>query len=122
METEECIKDDLKNDFREERITFSVTGISRTKTSHGAGMEPIEVPPEIYSLPQVYVVIVRYSDGGTCGTTYGHWAIAGVRGDAEEATFFAKSVREGTSGHHRVWDGYFAAWEDIEIYELKVEV
>lgn len=82
----------------------------------------IEVSREIYEAAEVYVVIVRYQDGDSFGTSHGNWCVAGVATTAEEARKIEAAARlpQKDHSHYREWDGYFSGLEEVEIHAFRV--
>ena len=84
----------------------------------------LEVTDKVYDCEDyVYLVIVRYSDGNTFGTTYGHWDVYLVTTDQKEAADMGESIRNNTlpKGARKPWDGYFSSLEDVEIHAFKLK-
>jgi len=101
-------------------------GITR---SDGEGFFPrgeeIVVSQEIYEASRVAVVIVRYSDGDSFGTTYGYHKVFGVYLDDDVAMETAESISKGDYGAKQkdkcfAWMGYFANIEDVEVHSFRV--
>ena len=92
--------------------------------------EEVEIPFKPVVGKKVYMVLPRYSSGGTFGTTSGYHQIYGIYSTAElandvERFLHCEYAAYQTSGSfapgaHRSWMGYFESLEDIEIHELTV--
>ena len=76
----------------------------------------IQAPRELANYSTLYLVVVKYSDGDTFGTTYGYtelWSLHASMKEAEQA------VEElPASNGYKAWTGYFARLEDIIIEPL----
>lgn len=100
--------EDVFQDFCVENITLKNVGPYH---------ETIE-----YDLPEptpvgLFVVVVRYYDGGTFGRTCGYGSIEGVFATHEEAQARAKDLENGGKSIHGYnrWDSYFAGLERTEV-------
>jgi hypothetical protein len=111
-------------------VTFtSLTRVSGTFFGHN-----INVSDEVYAAEVVYLVVVRYSDGDSFGTSYGNWTVWEATASEEEALKVAKSiedgtlvkkyeegVRKGTATYMSIpWNGYFSHLEGVEIHSFRV--
>jgi len=106
-------------------IGLEVFGICR-KDPDRIYQEKIEVPEDICHANVVYLVVVRYRDGGTFRSTTGHYEFVDIvytpgeaidmRYEIEEDKFSARKFREG----YLPWKGCFAKLEKVEIHEFKV--
>lgn len=114
-------------------ITVTFTGLGREKTPHDgffplAGEHEVEVPDEVYAAAEVCLVIPRYRDGDSFGTTHGNWCVWAAVTTEEEALRIAEDVNKTdnprrssrTPGPYRPWEGYFAHLEDVEIHSFRV--
>lgn len=82
-----------------------------------------EVSEEVYNAEQVFLVIPRFFDGGTFGTTRGNWTVQEVCLTEEQAISIADSIRNKTykGDGYLAWTGYFAGLEDVEIHCFKIK-
>lgn len=82
----------------------------------------VEVTREQYEAQELYVVIVRYRDGDTFGSSHGHWTVAGVALTADEARKIEADARKPQTdiSHYREWDGYFSGLEGVEIHCFRI--
>lgn len=96
---------------------------------HGSGFFPcgeeISVSEEQYNAPQLYLVIVRHTDGDSFGTSYGLHYVAGVYTKASEARELARKINSGefleeNKDKYFPWGGYFERLEEVEIHCFKV--
>lgn len=74
----------------------------------------------------VYLVVVRYQDGNTFGTTYGYWNVHLVTTDQKEAVDRRADILNGTlpkapGTNYHPWEGYFTHLEDVEIHAFKLK-
>lgn len=96
-------------------ITVEFHSLSRGSSRLSNGN--IEVTQEQYDARELFVVIVRYRDGDTFGTSHGHWTVAGVALTADEARKIeAEAHGPKPDSHYREWDGYFNGLESVEIH------
>jgi hypothetical protein len=83
---------------------------------------------------KLYLVVVRYTDGGTFGSTKGYWTVKGIFKDDDSAHAFKKLVEDGKcpkrtyESHdgsieemHHEWEGYFASLDGVEVHRLEVD-
>jgi hypothetical protein len=77
----------------------------------------------IHDLPDpkpngLWVVVARYSDGGTFGSTSGYGSIEGVYDTRKEAQARADELEKGGSSRkgYTPWTGYFSDFEGVEIH------
>lgn len=84
--------------------------------------EKVSVPFEAIINQQIWLVVVRYTDGDTFGFIRGMWHIVGVYADEESATKEANSILDGSySNEYKPWEGYFASFEGVNIYPMQVK-
>jgi hypothetical protein len=94
--------------------------------------DSFEVSEEVYKAPKVFLVIVRYFDGGTFGRTCGCWHIQGSFTTEKEALALAASIRDRSyekewekqhkKGYHYLpWQGYFSGLEGVEVHCFPVQ-
>ncbi len=102
--------------------TVSFDSVSRNRGSGfwGCG-ESFEVSKEVFNSDRVYLVIVRYSDGGTFGRTVGNWHVQDAFVDEESALKLASSILDRTYEKenpqaYKPWIGYFSGLEDVEVH------
>lgn len=100
--------------FEDTYYSFSVESITLKNVT--PYHEEIEYAGPIESA--LWVVVVRYSDGGTFGLSCGYGSIEGVYATQEEAEVRRKELREGGKSitGFNVWDGFFARLQDVEIH------
>jgi len=114
-------------------LMVSFTGLGREKTPHdgffpSSNEHEVEVSDEVYASCEVYLVIPRYRDGDSFGTTHGHWTVWAAVTSEEEALRIAEDAnktdnpyrRDRTPGPYRPWEGYFARLENVEIHHFRV--
>jgi len=91
-----------------------------------------KVSDEVFNSDQVYLVIVRYRDGGSFGSTTGNWHIQQAFTNPEDAKALATSIRNrsyekemdrkhGQYVHYMPWVGYFCGLEGVEIHCFKIK-
>ena len=101
----------------DEYIDFEMTGLFYGEPADEAiWVETIEVDfdPKKFLGKVLYVVIVRYSDGDTFGTTDGHWKVIGAYKTSKEASEIAKQIDTGKfPGTYHCWEGHFARLTDV---------
>lgn len=82
---------------------------------------------------KVWLVIVKYTDGGTFGTTHGYWKVKGVFPTEEEAGHMSNQIYKGTlplptynyagrvcEGAHE-WTTYFASLDSVDILHMEIK-
>lgn len=117
----------------DEHIVFTPTGVFSQKCSF---QETFEVPfdPAQYLGTQIYVVIVRYYDGGTFGRICGLWKIVGAFTDpvlvrkavdliegGKDSQELSKKLAPLTCYGYYPWFGYFAGFEGVEVHEFTLK-
>lgn len=86
--------------------------------------ETIKVDFDPSRSKHLYVVIVRYSSGGTFGTTHGNWHIQGayksyVKAEKVEIAI-SNSKGKYAEGNYNPWQGYFESLEKVTIERLDI--
>lgn len=92
-----------------------------------------EVSKEVWTADRVWMVVVRYTDGGTFGQSSGYWEIQGLFCDEERARAWARVINLDNQAYihfggrkksvfpgHQAWKGYFAHLDDVEVHEMQV--
>ena len=125
----EALDDADWSDHAPAHISFNLINILKYKEHIGRGWsEEIEVSEEIFNSKTVFLVVVRYSDGDTFGTTFGHWNIMAVYNLKTKARQLKERIEnnklEKTDKYGdwktKPWTGYFASLEGVEIHEMPV--
>lgn len=105
------------------------TKFQRLLRSRGEGFFPcgeeILVTEEQHKAPQLYLVIVRHTDGDSFGTTHGCHHVQGVFVVGDEAMAMAKKIMSGEFAKENPnvyypWGGYFTRLEDVEVHCFKI--
>lgn len=104
-------------------VTF--TGLSRVKDDSGffPSHRALYVDDDVYAAEEVYLVVYRYQDGDTFGTSHGNWGVYAVVKSEEEALKIGVDIESGTlhkDGKYLPWEGYFSSLEGIEIHSFRV--
>ena len=81
--------------------------------------ESIQVDFDPSKCDTLYVVIVRYSSGGTFGTSHGHWHVIGAYKTYIQAMKVEKTIPDKYKGD-KPWEGYFESFEKVGIERLDV--
>ena len=107
--------------YEDENIDFSLTRCNKESKNAAWAKESIEVTfqPKVGST--VWVVVVRYSTGGTFGRTNGAWTILGIYEHLDEAKKVEASVHDNTYPGYKCWVGYFEHLERVEVESMTVE-
>lgn len=111
-------------DHEDEHTEFSLTSVRLyeenpdNKWSWHQEVVEVDFPVEVGST--VYVVVVRYTTGGTFGRTLGAWSILGVYPDAEKADAVVKSVYDDSYPGYKCWQGYFESLESCDSHDMVV--
>ncbi len=129
--TDECIEtiedtygeDGPYTGFRHERYLYTVNGIY-TKKPTTAYYEQCVLNYSGKGIPkEAFVVIVKYSTGGTFSRTDGRGHIVGVYQTADEAKEIAELIDTGEydKKNYRPWVGHFEHLEcvEIEVFDIK---
>lgn len=112
-------------------IEVTFTSLSRESGTFFA--HDIEVSDEVYAAEEVFLVVVRYRDGDSFGTSYGNWTVFAAVATEEEALKISKSIEDGSLAKaveadqkkgvyntHLQWVGYFSNLEGVEIHSFRV--
>jgi hypothetical protein len=127
-ETEEIIRDDFCRSnwsgYSESRKHFHLKSVARKGQTGYHSCEKYNLTEEAPN--KAFLVIVRYTDGGTFGCTHGYWTLRGVFKTRGEAEGMAKSIRDESyeevpGQQYLAWTGYFASLEDVEIHAVVIE-
>ena len=95
---------------------LTVKSIHKTEPANCFFFDSIEVDEAVLNSKTVFLVIVRYSDGDTFGTTHGYHYFYSVRTTGEEVEEDKLEISKPSKpGVYRPWDGYFSSLEDIEV-------
>ena len=113
-----------------EYIEFHTTFLT-LKQEGGFLSQPIDVDfdPNEYLGKTVWVVVARYSDGDTFGSTSGHWHIVKVCTDESQVKAAVDDTNLPEPDHNTIfknkiwkpWWGYFASLEDVEVHEFTLQ-
>lgn len=138
-EHENCIHDDFNSQdwsgYSEYEKEFTPLSLHRSEPknkSYGDYPERLELDFNPARSKKLWLVIVRYSDGGTFGTTHGYWKVKAICKDDKKAGEIAQQIRSGTfpkptyqwhgkthTGMHE-WEGYFSSLDDVEIHGMEI--
>lgn len=117
-------------------MSVSFDAVSRANNSFWSAGRSFEVSKEVFEADEVFLVIVRFSDGGTFGRTRGYYNVQGAFLTENEALQFAESIENGTYvkevkqareksrfGSYDIyipWVGYFSSLEGVEIHCFRI--
>lgn len=110
-----------------EYIEVSFTALYRNPPENRFFYDSFEVSEEVYNAEQVYMAVVRYSDGDTFGYTSGYWSVEGIFSSQSEAEkLLSKLDNEAsqpfTMGKYtKAWHGYFGSFEGTQVEFLTVQ-
>jgi len=106
---------------------------SLTRQSGTFFAHDIEVSDEVHAADEVFLVVVRYQDGDSFGTSHGNWTVFKAVTSEAEATEIAGSIEDGSlakaveadqkRGVYNTclqWVGYFNSLEGVEIHSFRV--
>jgi|ERR1035437_4730668 hypothetical protein len=116
--------DDRWSSRSDEHISYSLTGAYANTTGswHQQECDLVETKPTMSGVKDVYVVLVRHSDGDTFGHSTGNGHIEGVYADEDQAMAVFKSIEDDTyPGPGYEWRGYFSSLESVNCYVLKLQ-
>ncbi len=117
----ECESDEPYSSRTPTYKTVRFTSVLREKM--GFFGHDFEVTEEVYNGSQVFLVVVRYQDGDSFGTSHGNWEMWQAVGSAEEALKIKQDILSGAltkKGHYLPWEGYFCRLEDVEIHSFQI--
>ena len=84
----------------------------------------VEVDEDTYGHDTVFLVVVRYQDGDSFGSSHGNWMVWRTVSSEEEALKIQASIKDGSLDKdkttYRPWTGYFNNLEDVEIHGFRV--
>ena len=109
-----------------EYIEVSFTSLHRNPPEGQFFYDSFEVSDELYNADQVYMAVVRYTDGDTFGHTCGYWSVEGIFGSRREAERLLTKLEEDagkpfTLGKYtKAWHGYFTRFERTQIETIEV--
>lgn len=116
-----------------EYIEYSPTNLYSTPKSWHEEIE-VDFDPKEFLGKDLFLVVVRYSDGDTFGTTYGHWRVIGVYTDVETVSEVEKEIQETLKNENKYyyktnkyvkfapWIGYFSGYETTELTKMTLFV
>lgn len=100
---------------------ISVTFKSVVRESPGFFAYDFDVSEEVYSSERVFLVIPRYQDGNSFGTTHGNWDVWAAVATEDEALKIRESIlSDDHTDDYRPWKGYFASLEGVEIHCFRI--
>jgi len=138
-----ALSNDAWADYSDTVRTFAPLGLYLNRNNvPGWRNETVETRDEFRCGDVAFMVVVRYSDGDTLGSSTGNWSIWGIYRDAKDAMkqkgLIEADARSGASGdmkgredaiglastnpHHSLydWRGYFNSLENVEIHTMAV--
>jgi hypothetical protein len=104
-------------------VTFTGVGREKDEKNFFPSTREIPVTDEVFAADTVYLVVYRYQDGDTFGTSYGNWGIWLVTTNEEEALKAGADIESGAlskKGAYLPWEGYFSGLENVEIHSFRV--
>lgn len=120
------LDDEPYSEREDEVIDITWLGVTLDKDSSGFLREELKCGDRVKVGDKVYVVIVRYSDGDTFGTTSGCFHIMEGR-VYKDRRLAEDQLRMANESRTRAdlnmwypWHGYFAQFESAEIHEFVV--
>ena len=113
--------------YTESEMEFSPLGLHKSRPNVFL-VEELKPDFDISNLRKVWLVIVRYTDGGTFGTTSGNWVVKGVfkSSDLAKASALAKSIKDDTyvpaeKYGYMEWKGFFNKLDDVELHHMELK-
>tara|TARA_Y100000034_G_scaffold135253_1_gene206424 strand:+ start:1686 stop:2126 length:441 start_codon:yes stop_codon:yes gene_type:complete len=113
----EPLSDEQWSDRAPQHTEIQVKSASFTRNEGFWVNESFLVDPDLQKADKLYLVIVRYQDGDTFGTSYGNHQIVACY-DTYDAAW---ACDPNKVAEYRSWDGYFSRWEGKEIYEFDMK-
>lgn len=129
-ETSEYIDNDEEREWSESTKEWHPVSLHKKKKDYFKDLWPEEIQTEldVSGLNKVWMVVVRYFDGGTFGRTNGYWKIIDVYKTDEEAYAKAKEIKEDKrtwrelkKGEYQPWKSYFSGLEDVEVHRMEID-
>ena len=122
--------------FRETETTIDVNGLLRE--SEETFGETVDVSDETYKADAGWLVVVRYSTGGTFSREHGRYEFVAVFNNVREAKALAKEIQKDNDSSkkfsftpqtknvayneiHCSWKGYFERLENVEVLGLEIQ-
>ena len=100
---------------------ISVTFKSVAREKNGFFAHDFEVSEEVFNAERVFLVIPRYQDGNSFGTTHGNWEVWAAIATEDEALKIREAIVEDTlTDAYPPWKGYFSTLEDVEIHCFRI--
>ena len=109
---------------------IEVTFTALSKESGSFFGHNIEVTDEVYAADEVFLVVVRYRDGDTFGTSHGNWTVWAATASEADALKIAETIEDGSLEKERSkanrgysglpWTGYFCGLEGVEVHGFRV--
>jgi len=111
--------------YEDENIEFEVLE-ARSVPRQSWIKEVVKIDDNIKSGDEVYIVVVRYYDGGTFGRTCGYFSFQFATKSYEQAEACERALRKGDASTFDCetfmpWFGYFSGLEDVEIWKVVVD-
>jgi hypothetical protein len=113
-------RDDPWSRKEPEHIDLRVMGVHKGQPS-SFFCDSLEVSPEVFQAPYVYLVVVRFYDGGTFGVTHGLHEFQDIFKTPEEAWALREKLLGEVTGQEkapplrRAWVGHFAGLESVDV-------
>ena len=110
---------------------FTPHHLTRTKPTTHYEWYQIEVADDLLKKDHLWMVVVRYTDGCTFGSTSGYFKIIDCVVDRTYADELERQIRAGEYETYYTWngkeqkalnewEGYFASLDDVEIHGMEV--
>lgn len=123
------MENDSWPDYQDEFIDFSPESLYLDEQDVSSWRkETIKIDEDVSRGDIVFLVIVRYGDGGTFGRTLGYWQIFGATKDGDKARELSRAIPNGdwksssilSEYSYDVWSGYFSSFEGVDVFPLIV--
>lgn len=112
-----------ENGFRSTSYkTVQFTAVLRDRPDGFFGHD-FEVSEEVYSGSQVFLVVVRYRDGDSFGSSHGNWELWRAVSTAEDALKIKQDILSGELAkreNYLPWESHFCRLEDVEIHCFQI--
>lgn len=83
----------------------------------------VEVTDDVHAAEVVFLVIPRYYDGDSFGTSRGLWAVWAAVKTEDEALKIQRDIESGAlhkDGKYLPWEGHFCGLEGVEVHAFRV--
>ncbi len=123
----ESLSDKPFSDTADTYYDFELNGVFLHDVQTSSYVDEMEIEEPIPD--HIFIVVERYTDGDTFGTSFGHGSIEGACHTIEEAQEIKAAIERDEKVHDgtfkswhgsNVWQGYFNDLESVEIISTPI--